>query len=87
MITSIADGRFYREMGIRTDPPPSVTALMELHNQAIERLRAQHAADLAILTEELTQIKRQNATLRSRADWLYKALFAAGLFLAYLARG
>jgi hypothetical protein len=32
---------------------PSVTALMELHNEAVERLRVQHKADLVTLNAEL----------------------------------
>jgi hypothetical protein len=80
-----SDNRFYREMGIQPDLP-SVTALMALHNEAIERLRAQHKSELAGVTAALIAERKENATLRNRLGWSYKALFGAGLFMAYLVK-
>ena len=85
MTTTAADDRFYRQMGIQPDVP-SVTALMSLHNEAIERLRAQQKADVAALTAALTAERKENAVLRNRLGWTYKALFGAGLFMAYLVK-
>ena len=65
---------------------PSVTALMELHNEAIERLRVQHTADLVALNAELAAARANATKLNKRESWLYKALFGAGLFIAYLAK-
>jgi hypothetical protein len=65
---------------------PSVTALMELHNEAIERLRVQHNADLVALNTELAAARANVMKLSKRESWLYKALFGAGLFVAYLIR-
>jgi hypothetical protein len=65
---------------------PSVTALMELHNEAIERLRVQHKADLVTLNAELAAARANATRLSKRESWLYMALFGAGLFIAYLAK-
>jgi hypothetical protein len=72
-------------MGVQPDMQ-SVTALMELHNEAIARLKAKHTADLATIAAEITALRKQNANLRRSIGWCYKVLFGCGLFMAYLVK-
>jgi hypothetical protein len=82
----VQSGDTIRAHALGVKAQPSVTALMELHNEAIERLRVQHKAELVTLNAELAAARANAAKLRKRESWLYKALFGAGLFMAYLVR-
>jgi len=78
-----SDERFLRDFGIRDAAAESNRSLMELHQIAVDRMREDHAVDLAYYKAHEIASRAEIAAQDKRIRNLYLCLFIAALAAAW----